>query len=136
MVTLQPDAYIRVKIAIIKSADRAPSPTPTATSSEWSQEMEVELKLSGMMDQFKGHEDMAAARLKTYHEQAAAISKRRWPSPMMCAALDVRKTVQAFGNAFRNCDAPEEYPIGFEDRVKSSNSMMVSTIATSVSLEI
>jgi hypothetical protein len=131
MVTLQPDAYIRVQIAIIKSADRAPSPTPTVTSSEWSQEMEFELKLSGMMDQRKEQEEMAAARAKTFPKQAAEIPKKRWPSRMICAALDVRQTVKEFGDAFGNCGAPKEYPYGFGDRgIKFCNSMMESTIAT------
>ena len=131
MVTLQPDAYIRVQIAIIKNADQAPSPTPTASSSERSLEMEAEPKLPGIIDKLKKHEDLAAAKAKMFREQAAETPKRRWHSPMMCAALDVRKTVQAFGNVFRKCDVPEEYP-----GVKFSHSMMGSTIATRESLEI
>jgi hypothetical protein len=145
MFTLEPDAYIRVHIAIIKSAGRVPSPTPTTTtaSSEWSQEMEVEQKLTEVMDQLKENEDMALARGKAakleLHEQAAETPNKRWgpPSPMMCAAFDVRKTVQAFGDAFRICDTPKAYNKGFDDHgVKFTNSMMGSTIATRESLEI
>jgi hypothetical protein len=145
MVTLQPDAYIRVQIAIIKSADEAPTLTPTSTttstSSEWSQEMEEEQKLSGNMDQWKEHEVMAAARATTakleFHEQAVETPKKRLAPPMMCAAFDVRNTMQAFGDAFRKCDAPEACNNGFERYgVKCSNSTMGSTIATRESLEI
>jgi hypothetical protein len=138
MVTLQPDAYIRVQIAITKSADQAPSPTATSTSSsEWSQQMEVERKLIGVMDQLKENEDMAAVRANAaklkFHEQAAEAPKKRW----LCTALDVRKTVQAFGDAFRKCDTPKEYTYEFEKHgIKFSNSMMASTIATRESLEI